>query len=79
MDQETKSRVFAILSRITGRNYENINLDDDLSSQIILDSIQVVEFFAALEEEFNIELPLSLMTVRNGNTFFRLLGEQLKT
>ncbi len=77
MDTETKTRVFTILKRITGRDYTHIDLDADINSQLTLDSIQVVELFAALEKEFNIELPLSMMTVRSGNAFFKILNEEL--
>ena len=77
MDNETTIRVFAILKKITGRDYNHLDLDGDLKSQLTLDSIQIVELFAALEKEFNIELPLSMMTVRSANVFMRMLEEQL--
>jgi len=78
MDRETKIRVFKILTKVTGRTYHDIDLDGDLGSQLTLDSIQIVELFASLEEEFKIELPLSMMTVRSGNAFLSQLDEQLK-
>ena len=77
MDNETKVRVFKILKKVTGREFDSIDLEGDLKSQLTLDSIQIVELFAGLEQEFNIELPLSMMTVRSGNAFFRLLEEEL--
>jgi acyl carrier protein len=78
MDKESQMRVYKILKKVTGRDYNTIDLNEDLSSQLTLDSIQIVELFASLEEEFNIELPLSMMTVRSGNAFFSALEEQLK-
>jgi acyl carrier protein len=77
MNRETKLKVFKVLKRVTGRSYDNIDLDDDLGSQLTLDSIQIVELFASLEEEFKIELPLSMMTVRSGNAFLAQLEEHL--
>lgn len=77
MDNKTKVRVFKVLKKVTGREIDSIDLEGDLKSQLKLDSIQIVELFAGLEKEFDIELPLSMMTVRNGNTFFRLLEEVL--
>ena len=77
MDSETKARVFRVLEKVTGRDYSHIDLHADLKSQLTLDSIQIVELFAALEKEFNIELPLSMMTVRSANVFMNMLEEQL--
>ena len=76
MDSETKARVFRVLEKVTGRDYSHIDLHADLKSQLTLDSIQVVELFAALEKEFNIELPLSMMTAKSANVFMNMLEEQ---
>lgn len=77
MDNETKVRVFKVMKKVTGREFNSIDLNGDLKNQLTLDSIQIVELFAGLEQEFNIELPLSMMTVRSGNAFFGLLDEEL--
>jgi acyl carrier protein len=77
MDKETRDRVFRALKKVTGRDIQHIDLKADLKSQLTLDSIQIVELFAELEDEFKIELPLSMMTVKNGNAFFQLLEEEL--
>jgi acyl carrier protein len=77
MDSENKERVLGVLRRVTGKNVTEINLEADLRSQLSLDSIQVVELFAALEKEFNIELPLKLMTVKTGKAFLQMLEEEL--
>jgi acyl carrier protein len=77
MDSENKERVLSVLRRVTGKNVTEINLEADLRSQLSLDSIQVVELFAALEKEFGIELPLRLMTVKTGKAFLHMLEEEL--
>jgi acyl carrier protein len=77
MDEATKVRVFQLVGKVTGRRIDHIDLNEDLKSQFELDSIQIVELFAALEKEFNIELPLSLLTVKTGASFFKVLEEQL--
>ncbi len=77
MDNETKTRVLRVLKKITGRELDHIDPNADLKSQLALDSIQVVELFAALENEFNVELPLNMMTVRSANVFMKMLDEQL--
>jgi len=78
MDNPTKDKVFKILSRITGNNIHFIDLESDLKTQLSLDSIQIVELFASLEKELNIELPLKLMTVKTGKAFLEVLEEQLR-
>ena len=78
MDVITKTRIFKVLKKVTGNEVNDINLEGDLKSQLTLDSIQMVELFAAIEKEFGIELPLELMTVRTGKAFLELVEEQLK-
>jgi acyl carrier protein len=77
MDNNTKDKVLSVLRKVTGRKIDDINLDSDLKSQLCLDSIQIVELFAALENELNIELPLRLMTVKTGKAFLEILEEEL--
>ncbi len=77
MDDYTKEKVLTVLRKVTGRNIEKINLDTDLKSQLALDSIQIVELFAALENELSVELPLRLMTVKTGKAFLELLDTEL--
>ena len=77
MNNSTKEKVLGVLRRVTGRDIEKINLDTDLKSQLSLDSIQIVEVFAALENELSVELPLRLMTVKTGKAFLELLDTEL--
>lgn len=77
MNTVIQGKVLKSLNKVTGRNYSNINLEESLSSQLALDSIQIVELFAALEKELDIELPLEMMTVKTGKDFFNLLEKQL--
>jgi acyl carrier protein len=77
MDILTKTKIYEILGKVTGRRIDNINLEEDLKSQLELDSIQIVELFAALENEFKIELPLTLLTVKTGSSFLEILNDQI--
>ena len=77
IDESLNARVLKVLKKITGRDYKDIDPDADLKSQLTLDSIQVVEFIVNLEKEFDIELPLSIMTVKSANAFFSILEDQL--
>jgi len=78
MNENTQKRVLQILGKITGKDYSNVNLDGDLSSQLCLDSIQMVDLFAALEMEFNIELPLSMMNAKTGTEFLDMLDASIQ-
>jgi acyl carrier protein len=77
MENDVKERVMKVLRKVTGKTVNDINLEGDLKSQLALDSIQIVELFAALEKELGIELPLRLMTVKTGRAFLELLEEEL--
>ena len=78
MNNKIKEKVLLVLMKVTGNKVDNIDLEFDLKSQVSLDSIQVVELFAALEKELGIELPLRLMTVKTGKAFLELLEEEMK-
>lgn len=73
-----EKKVAEIVSRITGRKVGTIHPDGDLKTELALDSIQIVELFASLEKEFEVELPLKLMTVRTSKEFLRILEESMK-
>ena len=77
MNKDVKKRVFEIVKKISGTRVENIDLRGNLKDALTLDSIQVVELFAALENEFNIELPLSMMMVKSASEFFDQLEQVL--
>ncbi len=77
MNIETKEKVLRVVSRVTGRNIKEINLESDLKTQLSVDSVQIVELFAVLEKELGVELPLRLMTVKTGREFLMILEEEL--
>lgn len=72
-----EKKVADIVCRISGQPAININMNGDLKDELSLDSVQIVELFAALEQEFKVELPLKLMTVRTCKEFLRLLEESV--
>ena len=74
----TEKKVLEIVNKITGRRIKSINPEGNLKNELSLDSIQVVELFAMLENEFEIELPLKMMTVKTGREFLNILEESLQ-
>lgn len=77
MKEDIKSIVVRTVQKISGRALQNIDLSGDIKEELTLDSIQIVELFAALENEFNIELPLELMMVKSGAEFLDKLEIEL--
>jgi acyl carrier protein len=77
MQQNSQQRVVKIVNKITGNRAANIHLESDLKAELALDSVQMVELFAALEKEFGVELPLQLMNAKTGKEFFETLGKSL--
>lgn len=73
-----EKKVTEIVSKITGKKVESINPHGNLKNELALDSIQIVELFAQLEKEFEVELPLKLMTVRTGKEFISIIEESVK-
>jgi len=77
VNNDVKERVLIVLRKVTGKKIDDIKPESDLRTQLALDSIQIVELFAALEKELEIELPLRLMTVKTGQAFMDLLEQEL--
>lgn len=77
MHHENQKTIAKILSKISGKNIKNINLNTDIRGEINLDSIQMVELFAMLEKEFDIELPLEMMNSKTGQQFMEMLNNEL--
>jgi len=77
VNNDVKERVLIVLRKVTGKKIDDIKPESDLRTQLALDSIQIVELFAALEKELEIELPLRLMTVKSGQAFMDLLEQEL--
>lgn len=74
---EIETKVLEVVSKITGRKVKKFNPDGNLKNELCLDSIQVVELFAALEKEFQVELPLQMMTAKTGKQFMGMLENAL--
>lgn len=48
-------------------------MNGDVRSQLALNSMQFVQLFTALEMEFEVELPLSIMNVRTVGDFVTII------
>ena len=74
---KTEEKVLEIVTKISGKKIKSIDLNGVLKDELSLDSIQIVELFASLENEFEIELPLKMMTVKTGKEFLEILETEL--
>jgi acyl carrier protein len=77
MDVNTKIKVFEIVNKVSGGRVTSINPDGDVRQELSLDSIQIVELFAMLENEFNIELPLTILNVKTGREFLDIIEKSI--
>jgi acyl carrier protein len=77
MDINTKIKVFEIVNKVSGGRVTSINPDGDVRQELSLDSIQIVELFAMLENEFNIELPLTILNVKTGREFLEIIEKSI--
>lgn len=73
-EQEIRQRIEAIVERELQQDLSSVPLDKDLRQHISLDSMQFVEVYAAIVEEFGIEVPASIVRA----TTMRQMIEALK-
>ena len=65
MNETVYKRTLKVVEQISGRKIDHIDPDGEIKEQLTLDSIQLVELFAALEIEFKVDLPLGMMSLVN--------------
>ncbi len=69
----TIERIESVLEAITGTTVGTLDMKGDIRSQLALNSMQFVQLFTALEMEFEVELPLSIMNVRTVGDFVTII------
>jgi acyl carrier protein len=77
MDSTIAKKVINSVNKISGNGGFDINPDGDLKKELPLDSFQIVELFAMLEKEFDVELPLQMMNAKTGKEFMVMLEESI--
>ena len=60
LDQEVRSRISAALQEVVGRPVA-VSDDTDIVNDLGLDSLAVMNFVMALEDEYDISMPLDRM------------------
>ena len=59
---DLKQKVIDVVMQETGINLKGTDHSRDLREQVHIDSLQFVSIIATLVEEFNIEVPLQIMS-----------------
>jgi acyl carrier protein len=62
-----------VVEKLTGNTITGVDIHGSIRSQLALDSMQFVQLFTALEEEFSTELPLSLMNAATVDELVKII------
>jgi acyl carrier protein len=72
------NKIYELIKNVANLDISKIDASKPLREQISLDSMQFVTVIAAIEKEFNIELPISLMQETTLNGFLEKLEKVIK-
>ncbi|MBN1982047.1 MAG: acyl carrier protein [Chitinivibrionales bacterium] len=75
---EIEKKVLAIIEQETAIVIENLDYNQELKTLISVDSIHLIGIIARLEQEFGIELPLSIIEAATPREFFTILESAIK-
>ena len=78
MGEDLKKRIFEIVKKQTQIDLSEIDPEKDFREQVSIDSMQFVTIVALLEEEFGIELPISIMEVSTLNEFLSIVNYEFQ-
>ena len=77
MEQKIKQKIFDIIRQETNIDLSEVNFHTNFLNQAFLDSIQFVSITARIEEEFGIELPISIMNISTLDEYLSIVDQQL--
>lgn len=75
--EEIRDKIIAIVKEEMDLDLSEIDPDRDLRDQVNIDSMKLTEIYAAVVEELNIQVPLSIMNARTFNDILRVLVGEL--
>jgi len=78
MTEDLKKRIFATLQKEMHVDPASLDPDSDFREKINIDSMQFVTLMARLENEFDIEIPISAMEATTLNEFLGILNVELE-
>jgi acyl carrier protein len=77
VDHTTRQRVFGIIKAVANVDPATLDPSKNLRDQISLDSMQFMSVIAKLENDLNIELPISAMEAETLGDFLAVLDGEL--
>ena len=77
MNNATRKQVFSIIKGVANVDPATLDPGKNLRDQINLDSMQFVAVIAKLENDLNIELPISAMEAQTLGDFLAVLDGEL--
>jgi len=77
MNDNINLKIFNIIEKSTGISISSLNPSVDFKEQIDLDSIELVRLAKSIEDEFNIELPLSMIGVNTIDGFVNIIKNEI--
>jgi acyl carrier protein len=69
---EIKSQLIILIEKLTGKDLPNINLETNLSYDVKIDSLELVQLVVMIETQFNIEFDDNDFTMDNLSVFGNL-------
>jgi len=75
----TLEKLKKTIENVTGSKVGNIDLNGNIRSQLSVDSVQFIQLFSAIEIEFGIELPLSIMNTETVAEFVTIIEDCVGT
>ena len=76
--RDLKEKMVSIVKNEFDLDISEINPEGDIVEELELDSLQFVELYAAVIEEFNIEVPITLMNLKTFNEILNVLYREIQ-
>ena len=70
-----KHRVMDLVKKETGIDLAGIDPDQDILEQVTIDSMQLIEIYAAIIEELGIDAPMSIVQAKTLNGIITALAK----
>lgn len=57
MSQQINEEILAIIAKSTGKDINNINLDQEMVKELQVDSLKILEIISSIEYKYSINIP----------------------
>ncbi len=77
LNEATRKKIYSLIQSVVNIDPATIDATKNLREQVNLDSMQFVAVLAKLENELNIEIPISAMEAESLNEFLTVLEGEM--